>query len=80
MSVAATIKPLLNKILLFYMVMWQVVGDDLLMSNMKRLDRAIQESACNTFVLKVRWISDTVLCWLQHCFQLLKMVFLSAIF
>ncbi|KFK32336.1 hypothetical protein AALP_AA6G228500 [Arabis alpina] len=30
----------------------QVVGDDLLMSNSKRVERAIQESACNALLLK----------------------------
>ncbi|GFZ01670.1 cytosolic enolase [Actinidia rufa] len=30
----------------------QVVGDDLLMSNSKRIERAIQESACNALLLK----------------------------
>ncbi|KAI4382410.1 hypothetical protein MLD38_008380 [Melastoma candidum] len=34
----------------------QVVGDDLLMSNPKRIERAIRESACNTFLLKVNQI------------------------
>ncbi|KAI3694651.1 hypothetical protein L1987_77619 [Smallanthus sonchifolius] len=31
----------------------QVVGDDLLMSNPKRIERAIQEHACNALLLKV---------------------------
>ncbi|KAE9614710.1 putative phosphopyruvate hydratase [Lupinus albus] len=31
----------------------QVVGGDLLMSNTKRVDRAITESACNALLLKV---------------------------
>lgn len=31
----------------------QVVGDDLLMSNPKRIERAILESACNSLLLKV---------------------------
>ncbi|KAL4571113.1 hypothetical protein LXL04_017864 [Taraxacum kok-saghyz] len=31
----------------------QVVGDELLMSNPKRIERAIQENACNALVLKV---------------------------
>ncbi|KAJ4891263.1 Cytosolic enolase 3 [Raphanus sativus] len=34
----------------------QVVGDDLLMSNSKRVERAIQESACNALLLKVNQI------------------------
>ncbi|KAA8549354.1 hypothetical protein F0562_001038 [Nyssa sinensis] len=34
----------------------QVVGDDLLMSNPKRIERAIQESACNALLLKVNQI------------------------
>jgi hypothetical protein len=37
----------------------QVVGDDLLMSNAKRIDRAVTESACNTLLLKVT----------EHCFN-----------
>ena len=31
----------------------QVVGDDLLMSNPKRIERAISESTCNALLLKV---------------------------
>ena len=31
----------------------QVVGDDLLMSNAKRIERAIVEYACNALLLKV---------------------------
>lgn len=34
----------------------QVVGDDLLMSNPKRIEKAIQESACNALLLKVNQI------------------------
>ncbi|XP_039136878.1 cytosolic enolase 3-like isoform X1 [Dioscorea cayenensis subsp. rotundata] len=34
----------------------QVVGDDLLMSNPKRIGRAIQESACNALLLKINQI------------------------
>lgn len=34
----------------------QVVGDDLLMSNPKRIEKAIQESACNVLLLKVNQI------------------------
>ncbi|KAG2673265.1 hypothetical protein I3760_13G082200 [Carya illinoinensis] len=34
----------------------QVVGDDLLMSNPKRIQRAIQESTCNALLLKVNQI------------------------
>ncbi|KAJ8543624.1 hypothetical protein K7X08_006147 [Anisodus acutangulus] len=34
----------------------QVVGDDLLMSNPKRIKRAIQENACNAILLKVNQI------------------------
>ncbi|XP_019159828.1 PREDICTED: cytosolic enolase 3 [Ipomoea nil] len=34
----------------------QVVGDDLLMSNPKRIERAIQENACNALLLKVNQI------------------------
>ncbi|KAH7678204.1 enolase protein [Dioscorea alata] len=34
----------------------QVVGDDLLMSNPKRIERAIQESACNALLLKINQI------------------------
>lgn len=34
----------------------QVVGDDLLMSNHKRIDRAVKESACNALLLKVNQI------------------------
>ncbi|XP_009778766.1 cytosolic enolase 3 [Nicotiana sylvestris] len=36
--------------------MCQVVGDDLLMSNPKRIERAIQENACNALLLKVNQI------------------------
>lgn len=38
----------------------QVVGDDLLMSNPKRIERAIRESTCNALLLKVLAI---------HCFH-----------
>lgn len=31
----------------------QVVGDDLLMSNPKRIEKAAKESACNALLLKV---------------------------
>lgn len=31
----------------------QVVGDDLLMSNPKRIERAVQDAACNALLLKV---------------------------
>lgn len=34
----------------------QVVGDDLLMSNPKRIERAVQDSACNALLLKVNQI------------------------
>ncbi|XP_061375435.1 cytosolic enolase 3 [Gastrolobium bilobum] len=34
----------------------QVVGDDLLMSNAKRIERAIAESACNALLLKVNQV------------------------
>ncbi|KAL5125991.1 Cytosolic enolase 3 [Glycine soja] len=34
----------------------QVVGDDLLMSNAKRIERAITESACNALLLKVNQV------------------------
>ncbi|CAH9074884.1 unnamed protein product [Cuscuta europaea] len=34
----------------------QVVGDDLLMSNPKRIERAIQENACNALLLKINQI------------------------
>lgn len=34
----------------------QVVGDDLLMSNPKRIERAIRETACNALLLKVNQI------------------------
>ncbi|KAL4285328.1 hypothetical protein GQ457_16G009780 [Hibiscus cannabinus] len=34
----------------------QVVGDDLLMSNPKRIERAIRESACNSLLLKINQI------------------------
>ncbi|KAB1225784.1 Cytosolic enolase 3 [Morella rubra] len=34
----------------------QVVGDDLLMSNPKRIQRAIQESTCNALLLKINQI------------------------
>ncbi|XP_041992723.1 cytosolic enolase 3-like isoform X2 [Salvia splendens] len=34
----------------------QVVGDDLLMSNPKRIERAVQEAACNALLLKFRSI------------------------
>ncbi|XP_075514774.1 cytosolic enolase 3 [Primulina tabacum] len=34
----------------------QVVGDDLLMSNPKRIERAMQEAACNTLLLKVNQV------------------------
>lgn len=34
----------------------QVVGDDLLMSNPKRIERAIHESACNSLLLKINQI------------------------
>ncbi|CAH9135163.1 unnamed protein product [Cuscuta epithymum] len=32
----------------------QVVGDDLLMSNPKRIERAIQENTCNALLLKIK--------------------------
>ncbi|RDY12743.1 Cytosolic enolase 3 [Mucuna pruriens] len=34
----------------------QVVGDDLLMSNAKRIERAVTESACNALLLKVNQV------------------------
>lgn len=34
----------------------QVVGDELLNSNLKRIERAIQESACNSLLLKINQI------------------------
>lgn len=34
----------------------QVVGDDLLMSNPKRIERAVQEAACNALLLKVNQV------------------------
>lgn len=34
----------------------QVVGDDLLNSNLKRIERAVQESACNSLLLKINQI------------------------
>ncbi|KAL5580845.1 hypothetical protein UlMin_013287 [Ulmus minor] len=34
----------------------QVVGDDLLVSNSKRIERAINESTCNAFLLKINQI------------------------
>ncbi|KAK8637581.1 hypothetical protein V6N13_136056 [Hibiscus sabdariffa] len=34
----------------------QVIGDDLLMSNPKRIERAIHESACNSLLLKINQI------------------------
>ncbi|CAH9135162.1 unnamed protein product [Cuscuta epithymum] len=34
----------------------QVVGDDLLMSNPKRIERAIQENTCNALLLKINQI------------------------
>ncbi|XP_041991404.1 cytosolic enolase 3-like [Salvia splendens] len=34
----------------------QVVGDDLLMSNPKRIERAVQETACNALLLKVNQV------------------------
>ncbi|GKV33011.1 hypothetical protein SLEP1_g41568 [Rubroshorea leprosula] len=34
----------------------QVVGDDLLNSNLKRIEKAIQESACNSLILKINQI------------------------
>ncbi|KAK8485076.1 hypothetical protein V6N11_031096 [Hibiscus sabdariffa] len=34
----------------------QVIGDDLLMSNPKRIERAINESACNSLLLKINQI------------------------
>lgn len=33
--------------------LYQVVGDDLLMSNPKRIERAVQDSSCNALLLKV---------------------------
>ncbi|CAH1432499.1 unnamed protein product [Lactuca virosa] len=36
----------------------QVVGDDLLMSNPKRVERAIQEHACNALLLKVNQVGS----------------------
>ncbi|KAL7587193.1 hypothetical protein Lser_V15G38325 [Lactuca serriola] len=36
----------------------QVVGDDLLMSNPKRVERAIQENACNALLLKVNQVGS----------------------
>ncbi|KAG6417959.1 hypothetical protein SASPL_120156 [Salvia splendens] len=35
---------------------FQVVGDDLLMSNPKRIERAVQETACNALLLKVNQV------------------------
>lgn len=32
----------------------QVVGDDLLMSNLKRIERTLHESSCNALLLKVK--------------------------
>ncbi|GLT37659.1 hypothetical protein SLA2020_119630 [Shorea laevis] len=34
----------------------QVVGDDLLNSNLKRIEKAIQESACNSLILKINQV------------------------
>ncbi|GLU11498.1 hypothetical protein SLE2022_282390 [Rubroshorea leprosula] len=34
----------------------QVVGDDLLNSNLKRIEKAIQDSACNSLILKINQI------------------------
>ncbi|GKV51308.1 hypothetical protein SLEP1_g57977 [Rubroshorea leprosula] len=34
----------------------QVLGDDLLNSNLKRIEKAIQESACNSLILKINQI------------------------
>ncbi|KAJ6808964.1 cytosolic enolase 3 [Iris pallida] len=36
----------------------QVVGDDLLMSNPKRIERAIQESTCDALLLKINQIGN----------------------
>lgn len=38
------------------LVICQVVGDDLLMSNPKRIERAIRESTCNALLLKINQI------------------------
>jgi hypothetical protein len=48
--------PLSHNILARFFEEWvvlQVVGDDLLMSNPKRIQRAIEESTCNAVLLKV---------------------------
>ncbi|KAJ8749743.1 hypothetical protein K2173_012294 [Erythroxylum novogranatense] len=45
----------------------QVVGDDLLLSNPKRIERAIRESACNTLLLKVNQIGT-----LTEAFEVVK--------
>lgn len=42
----------------------QVVGDDLLMSNAKRIERAINESTCNALLLKVSLLSFWMKCFL----------------
>ncbi|KAG8387778.1 hypothetical protein BUALT_Bualt02G0056600 [Buddleja alternifolia] len=34
----------------------QVVGDDLLMSNPKRIERAVQEAACNSLLIKINQV------------------------
>lgn len=42
----------------------QVVGGDLIMSNPKRIERAIQENSCNALLLKV----PTDICWYSASF------------
>ncbi|XP_024926938.3 cytosolic enolase 3 isoform X2 [Ziziphus jujuba] len=38
----------------------QVVGDDLLMSNSKRIERAISESTCNALLLKIGTVTEAI--------------------
>jgi hypothetical protein len=61
-------------------VVLQVVGDGLLMSNPKRIQRAIQESACNALLLKVfshLWIKIEDVVLLSDCSHILLVSLLS---
>jgi enolase len=37
----------------------QIVGDDLLVTNPKRIEQAIQKKTCNALLLKVRFVQTT---------------------
>lgn len=53
LSISAFLSVLYHQTDLIRRVVLQVVGDDLLMSNPKRIERARLESTCNALVLKV---------------------------